>query len=287
MEPHRVVSRVKQHMGDPNFVFQYEGKSYGPEDISSFVLRKVVGDAEIAREATRSPSGDHVPGLFRHPRARGDRQRRPAGRTQRPRDPQRADSRGHRLRAGAGRGPDGAGLRPGRRYVRHHHDRDQGSADTRHLHRRRPSPGRRALGRGHRDVPGRAVPAADVRTVRSARRPGSAQRPVPSGRARQEDADPREKAPFRVTHAGHQARVELERAKFEEITKHLLDRTIELTHEMLADAGTRGTPPSTRSSWWAGDPMPQVHNRLVAEFNTEPESYDPTRPWPRGPRCTA
>ena len=50
----------------------------------------------------------------------------------------------------------------------------------------------------------------------------------------------REKAPFRVTHAGQQARVELDRAKFEEITKHLLDRTIELTHEMLADARAKG-----------------------------------------------
>ena len=50
----------------------------------------------------------------------------------------------------------------------------------------------------------------------------------------------RDKAPFRVTHAGHQARVELERPQFELITRHLLDRTIELTHEMLADAKVKG-----------------------------------------------
>src|SRR5947207_4867721 len=48
VEPHRVVSRVKQHMGDPHFVFEYEGQVYSPEDLSSFILRKVVGDAEIA-----------------------------------------------------------------------------------------------------------------------------------------------------------------------------------------------------------------------------------------------
>jgi molecular chaperone DnaK len=48
VEPHRVVSRIKQHMGDPNFVFTYEGQAFSPEDISSFILRKVVGDAEIA-----------------------------------------------------------------------------------------------------------------------------------------------------------------------------------------------------------------------------------------------
>ena len=45
VEPQRVVTRVKQHMGDPNFVFEHEGQAFGPEDISSFILRKVVGDA--------------------------------------------------------------------------------------------------------------------------------------------------------------------------------------------------------------------------------------------------
>src|SRR5271165_5949150 len=48
VEPHRVVSRIKQHMGDPHFVFAHEGKPSRPEDISSFILRKVVGDAELA-----------------------------------------------------------------------------------------------------------------------------------------------------------------------------------------------------------------------------------------------
>ena len=37
----------------------------------------------------------------------------------------------------------------------------------------------------------------------------------------------RDKTPFRVTHAGQQARVEVDRPRFEAITKHLLDRTIE------------------------------------------------------------
>src|SRR6476661_6995462 len=48
VEPHRVVSRVKQHMGDPNYVFEHDGQVYSPEDISSFILRKVVGDAALA-----------------------------------------------------------------------------------------------------------------------------------------------------------------------------------------------------------------------------------------------
>ncbi len=86
----------------------------------------------------------------------------------------------------------------------------------------------------------------------------------------------REKAPFRVTHAGQQARVELDRAKFEEITKHLLDRTIELTHEMLADARAKGYTRFDKVILVGGATrMPQVRDRLVAELNTEPEIYDP------------
>ena len=86
----------------------------------------------------------------------------------------------------------------------------------------------------------------------------------------------RDKAPFRVTHAGQQARVELDREKFEEITKHLLDRTIELTHEMLADARAKGLHEFDKVILVGGATrMPQVRNRLVAEFNMEPEIYDP------------
>ena len=86
----------------------------------------------------------------------------------------------------------------------------------------------------------------------------------------------RDKAPFRVTHAGHQARVELERVKFEEITKHLLDRTIELTHEMLADARAKGYTRFDKVILVGGATrMPQVRDRVVAELNTEPEIYDP------------
>ena len=46
--PELVPAEVKQHMGDPQFVFEHDGQVYSPEDISSFILRKVVGDAEAA-----------------------------------------------------------------------------------------------------------------------------------------------------------------------------------------------------------------------------------------------
>jgi molecular chaperone DnaK (HSP70) len=86
----------------------------------------------------------------------------------------------------------------------------------------------------------------------------------------------RDKAPFRVTHAGQQARVELEKAKFEEITKPLLDRTIELTYEMLKDAKEKGHDKFDKIILVGGATrMPQVRDRIVDEFGVEPESFDP------------
>ena len=97
-------------------------------------------------------------------------------------------------------------------------------------------------------------------------RPSAARRRSPSA-TRRRSASPT---------PGNQARVELDRDKFEEITKHLLDRTIELTHEMLADARAKGTHQFDKIILVGGATrMPQVRNRLVAEFNMEPEIYDP------------
>lgn len=42
----QVVAFVKRAMGDPNFLFEYNGKTYKPEEISSLILRKLVSDAE-------------------------------------------------------------------------------------------------------------------------------------------------------------------------------------------------------------------------------------------------
>ena len=44
--PNDVVSFVKRSMGEPDFLFEHDGKSYRAEEISSFVLRKVAQDAE-------------------------------------------------------------------------------------------------------------------------------------------------------------------------------------------------------------------------------------------------
>jgi molecular chaperone DnaK len=48
LDPDRVVEFVKRNMGDPTFTREIDGKSYRPEEISSYILRKLVGDASQA-----------------------------------------------------------------------------------------------------------------------------------------------------------------------------------------------------------------------------------------------
>lgn len=43
--PKQVVSFIKRDMGDPHYIFEYQGVTYKPEEISSYILKKLVEDA--------------------------------------------------------------------------------------------------------------------------------------------------------------------------------------------------------------------------------------------------
>ena len=44
--PEQIVEFVKRHMGDDTYRFTYKDKTYSPEELSSFILRKLKHDAE-------------------------------------------------------------------------------------------------------------------------------------------------------------------------------------------------------------------------------------------------
>jgi molecular chaperone DnaK len=46
IHPGSCVSTVKRAMGDPNWEQKFHGQAYKPQDVSSFILRKLVADAE-------------------------------------------------------------------------------------------------------------------------------------------------------------------------------------------------------------------------------------------------
>lgn len=86
------------------------------------------------------------------------------------------------------------------------------------------------------------------------------------------------KAPVSISYQGERARVELTREKFDELTADLLTRTIDLTKEMLKEAEKKGFKQSDVSEILlvgGSSKMPQVQNRVRAEFGIETKMFDP------------
>jgi molecular chaperone DnaK len=80
----------------------------------------------------------------------------------------------------------------------------------------------------------------------------------------------------RVMHEGRVATIELTREKFEEITKDLLDRTIEITGRTLATAAEKGVKDYDDLVLVGGSTkMPAVPDRLSSELSLKPKLQDP------------
>jgi molecular chaperone DnaK (HSP70) len=276
VEPHRVVSRVKQHMGDPHYVFENDGQVYSPEDVSSFILRKVVGDAEIALGEPITDVVITCPAYF--------------GVDEREATANAGKLAGLNVRAILNE-PTAAAVAYGLEQADDQtvlvYDLGGGTFDVTmieikdRLIRVICTGGDHRLGGALWDE-AVVVHLADDFKAQTGLDNDPMDDPevlndlfLQSERGKK-TLTQRDKAPFRVTHAGQQARVELDRSKFEELTRHLLDRTIELTREMLADAQAKGYAKFDKIILVGGATrMPQVHDRIVAEFGIEPEVFDP------------
>ena len=278
VEPHRVVSRVKQHMGDPHFVFEHEGQAYSPEDISSFVLRKVVGDAEIALGGEEKITDVVItcPAYF--------------GTDEREATANAGRLAGLNVRAILNEPTAAAiayGLEQGEDQTVLVFDLGGGTFDVTMIEIKDRLIRVICTGGDHRLGGALWDEAVVLHLAEEFRRQtGEESDPMDDpevlndlflqAERGKKTLTQREKAPFRVTHAGQQARVELERPQFETITRHLLDRCLELTREMLADAKAKGYERFDKIILVGGATrMPQVRDRIVAEFGMEPESYDP------------
>ncbi len=94
----------------------------------------------------------------------------------------------------------------------------------------------------------------------------------------------REKTPLRVSHAGHPVRIELTREKFEELTSDLLELTISLTHQVMAEAQKQSVGHIDKILLVGGSSyMPQVQNRLKSEFpGSAQELFEPEQAVAKG-----
>ena len=88
----------------------------------------------------------------------------------------------------------------------------------------------------------------------------------------------KDKAPITVNYGGERVRVELTREKFDELTEDLLTRSIDLTREMFKEAEKKGYHMKDVSEILlvgGSTKMPQVQNRIVSEFGIETKMFDP------------
>ena len=86
----------------------------------------------------------------------------------------------------------------------------------------------------------------------------------------------REKTDIPITHNGQRARVTLTLEKFDELTANLLDRTVVKTQFVLDEAKERGIDQFDKLLLVGGATrMKQISQRVQAEFDCEPQLFEP------------
>ena len=273
----QVVSFVKRAMGDPNFLFEYNGKVYKPEEISSFLLRKLVKDAEQItgekitdvvitcpayfgineREATRI-AGDiadlNVRQIINEPTAAA-------------------------IAYGMAENTD--------KKVVLVYDLGGGTFDITMIDISPESievictGGDHNLGGKDWDdlviqyLVNQFQEESDI-TDDILEDPDTCQSLQLAAETAKKSLTAREKARIPIVYGAEKVGVELTREKFDEITGSLLERTITLAHDMLGEAKKKGYETFDEILLVGGSTrMPQVVERIKKEFSMEPKLFEP------------
>jgi molecular chaperone DnaK (HSP70) len=283
LEADRVVDMVKRHMGAPNWRWRFQDRDYSPEEISSYILRRLVDDAEAS---TGVRPGDVVitcPAYF------GISEREAT--------------------ASAGRiaglnvleiinEPTAAaisyGLQDDHDQVVVVYDLGGGTFDVTMIEIKGGSITVIATGGDH-DLGGRNWDELVVGFLAQEwmRETGSADDPVEDPETlqdlwqRAEDAkralSSKADTKVMVSHNAQRAGVTLTREKFDELTAPLLERTVQYTRGMLETARELGHPRFDQLLLVGGSTrMPQVAVRLHKELGVEPKLYDPDQTVAKG-----
>jgi molecular chaperone DnaK len=275
--PNEVVAFVKRAMGDPHFLFEYNAKTYRPEEISSYILRKLVNDVQQQLGEEITDVVITCPAYF--------------GINEREATRLAGEIAGLTVRQIINE-PTAAAIAYGTVETEAEkvvlvYDLGGGTFDITMIHIKSESidvictGGDHNLGgkdwddriiqylvdEFHKQTGSTADILADADTWQDLQ--------LAAEKAKQ-TLSQREKAPLMVTHGGERVKVELTREQFEEITQDLLERTISLTHDMLAEAQKKGYHHFDEILLVGGSSrMPQVMARVDKDFEISPKIFDP------------
>lgn len=289
LSPEHVVSMIKRQMGDPDYQFEYDGHNYSPQEISSYILKKVAIDAEqqigqsvqdvvitcpayfgeAEREATRVAgelAGLHVLGIINEPTAA---------------------ALDYSLQEGV--------VDNQREHVAMVYDLGGGTFDVTIIQMREGLIQVIATGGDHR-LGGRDW---DEQVVRYLARAWSEANPDGSdpldsletqqdlwqkAEAAKRTLTARDETRVAVVHDGKTQSVTLTRQQFDELTRGKLEQTIQFTRDTLDIARSKGVAGFDVLLLVGGSTrMPQVRERLEQEFpGIEIKSYDPDQAVAKG-----
>ncbi|OAD23251.1 chaperone protein DnaK [Candidatus Thiomargarita nelsonii] len=276
--PNEVVTLVKRSMGEPNFLFEYQEKNYRPEEISGYILRKLVNDAKqhLGEEIT-----DVVitcPAYF--------------GINEREATRLAGEIAGLQVRQILNE-PTAAAIAYGtvendNEKVVLVYDLGGGTFDITMIHVK-PDAIEVICTGGDKELGGKDWDDRIIQhLVEQFQAQTGSQEDILddhdtlqelqlSAEKAKKTLSQREKAPIIVTHSGERAKIELTRDKFDEITQDLLERTMSLTQDMLAEAQKKGYNSFDEFLLVGGSTrMPQIMARVEQAFPTvKPKIFDP------------
>ncbi|BCL77978.1 molecular chaperone DnaK [Ktedonobacteria bacterium brp13] len=283
LDASKVVEMVKRQMGDANWRFYYNDTDYAPEEISSYILRKLKDDAELYLDQPVNNVVITCPAYF--------------GIAQRNATVKAGELAGLNVREVINE-PTAAAITYGLQEERDQtvlvYDLGGGTFDVTVIEIKGGDIRVIATGGDHnlggRNWDERLVNhLADqwVFETQSSEHPTESEETLQDLWSRSEEAKKaltaRMETKVVIAHAGKRLGLTVTRDTFNELTEDLLDRTIEFTKMTLEQASLRGYEQCDQILLVGGSTrMPQVEARLKAEFAIPQRLFDPEQAVAKG-----
>lgn len=278
-DPDKVISFMKRNMGDGQTTYEVDGRSYRPETVSSFVLKRLVKDAAESLQCPITDVVITVPAYF--------------GENERAATEQAGKIAGFNVRSIINE-PTAAAICYGIDKMEEGtvlvYDLGGGTFDVTMIEVRERKIEVICTG-GNHELGGKDWDERLMNYFVSqwAEQQGQSDFELDSERDKEtlnelrllaeekkQELSAREKLTLNVRIEGERAKLELTREKFDELTANLLQLTIDLTKKMLEDARAKGYTKFSKILLVGGSTrMPQVQKRLEQEFNVPIEIFDP------------